>query len=58
MDHWVVKIVKNRGQYRVTIPRTMVKEMSWEDVEYLALNRTGENEIKVEEYGSKEKSRG
>lgn len=37
MPKHLVKLSKFGGQYRLTIPRAMIEEIEWQDVEYVTL---------------------
>lgn len=37
MPKFLAKLSKFGGQYRLTIPRQLIKEMAWEKVEYMTL---------------------
>ena len=37
MPKYLTKISKFGGQYRLTIPKLLVKEMKWQDVEFVYL---------------------
>lgn len=58
MAHWVVKLQKHGGQYRVTLPRSLIKECKFEDVEYVSLLKYGNVGVMIEEYHGKGKEKG
>jgi bifunctional DNA-binding transcriptional regulator/antitoxin component of YhaV-PrlF toxin-antitoxin module len=39
MPKYICKVNRFKDQFRVTIPRALVKEMGWEDVQVLILGR-------------------
>jgi len=37
MPKYLAKLSKFGGQYRLTLPRLLIEEMAWDDVEYITL---------------------
>lgn len=55
---WVMKLVKNRVQHRITIPRELIKWCGWENVEVVRLRGVPDGKIIIEEYHGKSKEEG
>jgi len=52
-----MKLTKHYGQYRITLPREVIKKEGLEKVEYVMLSRFRGVGIVVEEYHGKSKER-
>lgn len=50
MPKYIAKLSKFGGQYRITIPRLLVEECKWEDVEFVILSRVTYEEIKMRRF--------
>ena len=48
-----VRLTKHTGQYRVTIPRELIKSLGYEDVEFVELKDLGCTGILLREYYGK-----
>lgn len=57
MSHWIVKLTRNRGQTRVTLPRLLIAEMGLEDVELVRLQKGIKGGILIEEYHGQSKEK-
>lgn len=58
MAHWVVKLQRHGGQYRVTLPLNLIEACGFEDVEYVSLLKYGDVGVMIEEYHGKGKKEG
>lgn len=52
---WVVKLTKQGGQCRITLPRELLVKAGFEDVEYVRLRPMQVFAIKIEAYHGKGK---
>lgn len=55
--HYLVKLTCQRDQYRITIPRELVRKTSLQFVEVLKLTEGPGGKITLEEYHGKDKNR-
>jgi len=55
---WVVRLTKSYGQYRITLPRTLVEECKLEEVEFVELRMGQSGWIIIGEYRGKRKEKG
>lgn len=53
MSHSIMKLTRDRGQTRVTLPRELIQEAGLEDVELVYLYVWNGREICIEEYHGK-----
>lgn len=57
MGDWIVKLTRDRGQTRVTLPRLLIAEVGFDDVEVVRLRRGMRGMIIIEEYHGKSKEK-
>lgn len=50
MPKHLTKISKFGGQHRLTIPRLLIKEMKWQGVVYVFLERQGTDDIIIRRF--------
>jgi len=50
MPKHLSKISSFGGQYRLTIPKLLIKEMKWKGVEYVFLERLGKDDIMIRRF--------
>jgi len=50
MAKHLTKISKFGGQYRLTIPKLLIDEMKWKDVEYVFLELHGKDDIMIRRF--------
>jgi len=50
MPKYFAKLSKFGGQYRLTLPRLLVEQVAWEDVEYVVLNGLVDRSIVIKEF--------
>ncbi|MBA7495233.1 hypothetical protein ES702_05813 [subsurface metagenome] len=50
MPKFLVKLSKFGGQYRVTLPRSLVDLAEWEDVEFVIMELRFPNEIQMRRF--------
>lgn len=53
MPIWINKIYKQGGQYRVTLPKNLVKELGFEKARIVEISKTSDGSIKIKEYHGK-----
>ena len=53
----VVKLTQYKGQYRITIPRELIRKCGFEEVEFVELYHIPGWEIKIKEYYGKSKEK-
>lgn len=58
MSHWIVKLTRDRGQTRVTLPRLLIAEAGLEDAELVRLDVTGGRWVVIREYHGKGNEKG
>lgn len=58
MFEWIVKLQSNSGQYRVTLPKKLVRFADLEGAEYLRLECGVSGGIIIKEYHGKGKEEG
>lgn len=54
---WIVKLQKNRGQYRITIPKELIVKSGLEDAKIIKLEELLGGEIVIREYYEKGKEK-
>lgn len=54
MRKYLCKLSRFGGQFRVSIPRSLIKCLGWKKVEYVVLHKYGENSLVVEEFIDRE----
>jgi len=47
MAKYLTKLSKFGGQYRVTIPKGLIAETGWGEVEFIILEKMGHDEIRL-----------
>jgi antitoxin component of MazEF toxin-antitoxin module len=57
MPIWINKIYNQGGQFRVTLPHNLVKELGFEKVRVVEITKLGKSAIKIEEYHAKKRSK-
>ena len=55
--HWVVKLTRQGEQYRITLPKGLIRECGYKDVEYVSLLKYGKVGIVIEAYHGKGKEK-
>lgn len=50
MPKHLTKISKFGGQYRLTIPKLLIDEAKWKDVEYVFLERHGKYDVMIRRF--------
>jgi len=50
MPKYLAKLSKFGGQYRLTLPRLLIEELVWDDVEYITLGPQIDNSIIVRRF--------
>lgn len=58
MPIYLTKLSKFGGQYRVTIPKGLIQEVEWEDVEYVILEGDLDRTMKIRRFVDAESLRG
>lgn len=58
MAKYLTKLSKFGGQFRVTIPKGLIEEIEWQDVEFVILERMGYDEIRVRRFIDAESLKG
>ena len=53
MAIWIQKIVEWGGQYKVNLPKDLVKELGLEKARVIEIKKLGKSAIKIEEYHGK-----
>lgn len=48
MAYWVHRISEVKGQYRITLPKPLVKDLGWDKGDVLILRKYGEDMVVVE----------
>lgn len=50
MPKYLTKISKFGGQYRLTIPKGLIKEMEWQDVEFVLMDNVGQGALRIRRF--------
>jgi len=50
MPKYICKVSHHHGQFRITIPKLLVEEVGWEDVEFIIPERLGQDEIWIRRF--------
>lgn len=50
MPKHLSKISKFGGQYRLTIPKLLMEEIKWQDVEFVMLDRIGRDDVRIRRF--------
>jgi len=58
MSRWLLKLGKDKNQYRVTLPRDLIEEAALENYRILVLSCSGPHTILIEGYNGETFGRG
>lgn len=50
MPKHFTKLSKFGGQFRTTIPKGLIEELSWQDVEFVIMEKIGYNEVRIRRF--------
>lgn len=50
MPKHLTKISKFGGQYRLTIPKGLIQEMDWQDVEFVLMDKVGHGALRIRRF--------
>jgi len=56
MPIWINKLYKQGGQYRVTLPHNLVKELGLQKARVVEISKIEDGSIKIKEYHGKKNS--
>lgn len=57
MPIWIQKLQESKGQYRVTLPKNLIKELGFEKAKVVEIWGTEGNIINLREYHGKKSSK-
>ncbi|GAF78171.1 unnamed protein product [marine sediment metagenome] len=57
MPIWINKIYKQGGQYRVTLPKNLMKELGFEKVRVVEISKRSDGSINIKEYHAKKRAK-
>jgi len=50
MPKYLAKLSKFGGQHRITLPKLLIKEAEWQDVEFVIIDRLGVGGLRIRRF--------